>query len=107
YLNGTDVRNPASDADGLLDGEEVHTHHTSPLIADTDGDLIPDGIEIRTGTLPLNRASYDLKKATATSTLVPSSFLLTTNPLLHVDVSVQLSWQVTLIDGITTIDLIS
>ena len=107
YLTGTDLRNADTDADGLLDGNEVRTHHTNPLIADSDGDLIPDGVEIRTNSNPLNRNSYDLLKATATSTLSPSSFLLTTNPVVHTDVFVQLSWVVTLIDGKTTIDLIA
>ena len=65
---GTNPINPDTDGDGLNDGDEVNKYHTNPLLADTDGDLIPDGVEITTGTNPLDPKSYDLKKATATST---------------------------------------
>ncbi len=101
---GTDPNNPDTDADGLNDGDEVNKYHTSPLLADTDGDLIPDGVEIQTGTNPLSAASYDLARATLTSTLTPATFTLTTsvaNPVL----SVQLTWRVTLIDSKTTLNL--
>jgi hypothetical protein len=104
FQQGTDPNNPDTDGDGLNDGDEVNKYHTSPLLPDTDGDRIPDGVEVQTGTDPLNPASYDLKKATATSTLTPPSFTLATsaaNPVL----SVQLNWQVTLIDGKTTLNL--
>ncbi|HPQ94677.1 MAG: hypothetical protein KDI44_04100 [Thiothrix sp.] len=43
---GTDPNNPDTDGDGLPDGLEVDSYHTSPLIADTDGDGITDGQEI-------------------------------------------------------------
>ena len=43
---GTDPNDPDSDADGLLDGEEVDTYLTDPLVADTDGDGLSDGDEI-------------------------------------------------------------
>ncbi len=52
---GTDPNNPDSDADGLLDGEEVNTHGTDPLNPDTDADGLLDGEEVNThGTDPLN-----------------------------------------------------
>jgi hypothetical protein len=101
---GTDPTNPDTDGDGLSDGDEVNKYHTNPLLPDTDGDKIPDGVEIQTGTNPLDPNSYDLKKATAVSTVTPPSFTLATsitNPVL----SVQLDWKVTLIDGKTTLDL--
>jgi hypothetical protein len=101
---GTNPTNPDTDGDGLRDGDEVNLYHTNPLLADTDGDLIPDGVEITTGTDPLNAASYDLKKAAASSVLQPPSFVLTTSVLVP-NASVQLSWKVTLIDGKTTLDL--
>ncbi len=104
FQSGTDPNNPDTDGDGLLDGDEVNKYHTSPVIADTDGDLIPDGVEVQTSTNPLDPKSYDLKKATATSTLTPPVLNFSTsvaNPVL----SVQLSWKVTLIDGKTTLDL--
>ncbi len=52
---GTDPDNPDTDADGLLDGEEVLTWGTDPLNRDTDGDILIDGDEVRTyGTSPTN-----------------------------------------------------
>lgn len=101
---GTDIRKADSDSDGLNDESEVNTHKTNPLLADTDADLIPDGIEIQTATNPLDRNSYDLKKATASSTLKPVSFVLTTSILFPI-ASQQLNWKVNLIDGKTTLDL--
>ena len=101
---GTDIRKADTDDDGLSDESEVNTHHTNPLLADTDGDLIPDGVEIQTATNPLDRNNYDLKKATASSTLKPTSFVLTTSVLFPI-ASQQLSWKVNLIDGKTTLDI--
>lgn len=104
FLNGTDPNNPDTDGDGLNDGDEVNKYHSSPLLVDTDGDRIPDGIEVQTGTNPTDRNSYDLKKATATSTVTPPSITLRTSVANPV-VSVQLNWKVTLIDGKTVLDL--
>ncbi len=101
---GTDPTNPDTDGDGLSDGDEVNKYHTNPLLADTDGDGIPDGVEIQTGTNPLDPKSYDLKKATATSVVAPPAFTLTTG-IGNAQLSVQLDWKVTLIDGKTTLDL--
>ncbi|MGD1073641.1 MAG: Ig-like domain-containing protein [Bryobacteraceae bacterium] len=101
---GTNPINPDTDGDGLTDGDEVNKYHTNPLLADTDGDEIPDGVEITTGTNPLDPTSYDLKKATAVSTLTPPSFTLMTS-IANPVISVQLDWKVMLIDGKTTLDL--
>ncbi len=103
---GTDPNNPDTDGDGLNDGDEVNKYHTNPLLADTDGDGIPDGVEIQTGTNPLDRTSYDLKKATATSVVNPTSFTLS-NSVANASPSIQLTWNVTLIDGKTTLNLTS
>lgn len=53
-LIGTDVNNPDTDNDGILDGIEdfnrngiIDSTETSPLLADTDKDGIPDGVEDR------------------------------------------------------------
>ncbi|MGY5875997.1 MAG: hypothetical protein RTU30_09640 [Candidatus Thorarchaeota archaeon] len=48
----TDPLNPDCDGDGLLDGIEVHDHHTSPTLFDTDGDGCPDGWEVINGIDP-------------------------------------------------------
>ncbi|MBQ7722131.1 MAG: hypothetical protein IJT64_04410, partial [Kiritimatiellae bacterium] len=42
------------DGDGLTDWQEVIQHHTDPREADTDGDGVDDGLEVRNGTDPLN-----------------------------------------------------
>src|SRR5215216_2156740 len=44
---GTDPVVADTDGDELLDGEEVKTYQTNPLVADTDDDGLPDGEEIR------------------------------------------------------------
>ena len=41
-----------TDGDGLTDYQEVHVYHTSPYLADTDSDGIPDGTEVKNGTDP-------------------------------------------------------
>jgi len=52
---GTSPTNSDSDADGLMDGEELNTYHTDPTLADTDSDGLSDGDEVNIhGTLPLN-----------------------------------------------------
>jgi outer membrane protein OmpA-like peptidoglycan-associated protein len=45
---GTNPRNADTDGDGLKDGEEVRRYKTNPLVGDTDGDGISDGEEILT-----------------------------------------------------------
>ena len=50
---GTDSYNKDTDADGLLDGEEINTYGTNPLVADVDGDGLVDGDEIALGLNPL------------------------------------------------------
>lgn len=49
---GTDPNNADSDADGLLDGEEVKTYGTDPLNKDTDGDGYMDGQEVKNAYNP-------------------------------------------------------
>jgi uncharacterized membrane protein len=44
---GTDPLKPDTDADNLLDGDEVNTRLTDPRKADTDDDGLPDGDEIQ------------------------------------------------------------
>jgi outer membrane protein OmpA-like peptidoglycan-associated protein len=51
---GTNPRNPDTDGDGLLDGEEVKRYKTNPLEFDTDKDGLSDGEEVKKyGTDPL------------------------------------------------------
>ncbi len=46
-----------SDGDGLTNNTEWTTYHTHLYKADTDGDHVPDGIEIQYGTDPLDPSS--------------------------------------------------
>lgn len=102
---GTGIRNPDSDGDGLLDGDEVARYGTNPVLFDTDGDGLSDGLEVRTGSDPLDPASYNLALALASMTVAPTSFVLNVNPLFG-EASRQLAVTGHLIDG-TTLDLTS
>ena len=46
------LRNRDTDHDGLSDWSEINVYHTSPYLADTDSDGIPDAVEIVQGTDP-------------------------------------------------------
>ncbi len=51
---GLDPLDPDTDADGLTDGQEINTTHSSPVLDDTDGDGLLDGAEVNThGSSPL------------------------------------------------------
>jgi hypothetical protein len=41
-----------TDGDGLSDWDEINVYHTSPYLADSDSDGIPDGEEVKNGTDP-------------------------------------------------------
>jgi hypothetical protein len=82
YRLGTDPRNPDSDGDGLKDGEEVNVYHTNPLLYDTDGDGIGDGLEVRTGSDPLDPASFNLAAALQSVQVAPASFRIISNTAL-------------------------
>lgn len=46
------LKHKDTDHDGLLDYDEIYLYGTSPYIADSDSDGIPDGQEIKNGTDP-------------------------------------------------------
>ncbi len=103
YQRGTDLRKADTDGDGLSDGEEVRCTRvfcTNPLLADTDGDGINDLTEIQTGTDPTNPNSFDLSRALSRIEVSPASFTLTVNSLTGV-ATVQLSVIGHLIDNHT------
>lgn len=47
-----ELKNKDTDHDGLSDWDELNIYHTSPYLEDTDGDGIPDGVEVKNGTDP-------------------------------------------------------
>jgi len=47
-----DLKKKDSDQDGLNDYAELYVYHTSPYLADSDSDGIPDAVEIAMGTDP-------------------------------------------------------
>ncbi|MBU1096560.1 MAG: OmpA family protein [Bacteroidetes bacterium] len=56
---GTDPRNADTDGDGLKDGEEVKKYSTDPLKADSDGDGLTDYEEVKTYSTNPNKADTD------------------------------------------------
>jgi hypothetical protein len=53
FVNNAKPNNADTDGDGLNDGVEVNTHHTSPTNTDTDRDGLSDDAEVNThGTNP-------------------------------------------------------
>ncbi|MFX0061905.1 MAG: hypothetical protein ACFFC7_06925 [Candidatus Hermodarchaeota archaeon] len=54
-----DYRNPDSDYDGLLDGDEILVYGTQPFNPDTDYDGYSDSLELWIGTNPLIATSED------------------------------------------------
>lgn len=64
-----------TDHDGLSDYDELYVYGTSPYLADTDSDGVPDGVEIQNGTNPL----CDEKKNNCNGELGISSTAIPTN----------------------------
>lgn len=106
---GTDPRQPDTDGDTLVDGEEVFAGEdgfvTSPVLPDTDGDGLRDALEIATASDPTDPASFNLAAALDVLTVAPEDFVLTVNTLLG-EATRQLTVSGTLIDGFP-IDLTS
>jgi len=57
YKRRLNPRRADTDGDGLKDGAEVKRYRTNPRNSDTDGDGVKDGDEIRNGTDPRSRDS--------------------------------------------------
>ena len=52
WVSGTDLLNPDTDGDSLLDGVEVNTYGTNPLSIDSDADNLTDDFELAQGLKP-------------------------------------------------------
>ena len=76
------------------------------MLFDTDGDGLSDGLEIATGSDPLDPASYDLAAALVSISVRPASFVLNSNTVLPGEARVDLVVEGTLLDG-TSLDLSS
>ncbi len=57
--NGIPDLNDDFDGDGLSNADEVRIHGTSPFLADTDGDTVPDDYEIETGMNPFTKDGFN------------------------------------------------
>ncbi|MBS3794247.1 MAG: hypothetical protein KGY80_05090 [Candidatus Thorarchaeota archaeon] len=78
---GTNRYSNDTDSDGLSDYEEIVLHETNPLVADSDGDGMPDNWEILYG---LNATFYDANEDPDSDGLSNlQEFTLGTNPLKH------------------------
>lgn len=86
YLHGTDMHNPDTDGDGILDGEEVipgaDGFITNPLLKDTDGDGIPDNVEVASGSDPTNAASTNLAAALKSIAVMPANVQINVNSVI-------------------------
>lgn len=74
---GTNSYNPDSDADGLIDGDEVYVYFTNPLLLDTDLDGLSDGDEVLVYSTDPNASNIgDLAPRYAPDNLVNTADLL-------------------------------
>ncbi len=109
FRAGTEIRNPDTDGDGILDGEEVvpgvDGFLTNPLSVDTDNDGVRDRTEILTGSDPTNAASRNLDRAVTRLEVAPANFSLLVNTVFG-EAFTQLQVTGRLIDNFT-IDLTS
>jgi hypothetical protein len=108
FRAGTDIGKADTDGDGLADGEEVrgsNGFNTNPALFDSDGDGLGDGLEVRLGSSPLDPGSANYAEAVVSITVAPSSFSLTRNTIYN-ETTKQLSVMGNLVDG-TVIDLTS
>jgi len=77
------------------------THQT-----DTDGDGIPDGVEVKGATDPLDAKSFNYASALSSLAIKPANFALNVNSI-QPNVNIQLQVLGTFIGGFGTVDLTS
>lgn len=99
FGSGTDLRIADTDNDGLDDGEEVNETNTNPLLADSDGDLLLDPLEIAAGTNP-DVFDDDLSTALSSIEVDPDTVVLSVSAIVPgADLVQQLSVTGNMIDG--------
>lgn len=76
---------PDSDDDGLLDGEEVNTYGTDPLVADSDGDGESDFHEVSMGFNPTNSFSKLNFHGSISGNSYELSFMTTTGRTFYLE----------------------
>jgi len=103
FARGLDPFDPDSDDDGLLDGFEVTESRTNPLLRDSDGDLVSDGLELKAGSDPSDGLDVNIGPILAELRVSPERFSLVFN-LVQGEVSRQVEIKGTLEDG-TELDL--
>ncbi|MCP3871291.1 MAG: hypothetical protein GY703_24965 [Gammaproteobacteria bacterium] len=77
------------DNDGLPDVDEVTNHDTDPLAHDTDGDTVPDGVEVAQGFDPKNPFDCPVDRCTPLSNLLRNLVPAIIAPLLLDDEETQ------------------
>lgn len=69
-----------TDRDGLSDYDELYVYGTSPYLPDTDGDGIPDGVEVKNGTNPLCAEGTDCSFSPEAAALANSTSTMSSTP---------------------------
>ncbi|NKF49228.1 PQQ-binding-like beta-propeller repeat protein [Shewanella sp. WXL01] len=87
----TDPNVADTDADGLMDGDEVHAHGTSPVAYDSDQDRMSDGWEVQHQFDPNSNHDAQLD-ADSDSFSNLTEFLLESDPLDGQNVPIVTSW---------------
>ena len=70
-----------TDRDGLSDFDELYVYGTSPYLPDTDGDGIPDGVEVKNGTNPLCAEGQDCSLTSGDTALMNASTTVSSTPV--------------------------
>jgi hypothetical protein len=99
---GTSIYLADSDADGINDREELIEGSdgviTNPVLRDSDGDLLPDFVEVSIGTDPNDADDTNYEAAIVSMRSIPSTVAMTFNSI-DSEVSTQLLISATLVDG--------